>query len=174
MNHLPAALKTYLAWKFDAVIPGSFRRNKAAFAHHEYPILGPLPAEGRKTSVLQRSSNVGPFVYFVCDDQDQVRYIGKTLELGVLQRWIRPGVGGPATQYWTHSTASGGCVFSIASELLSKASAHFTLRYVPVGDIDVAMRTSVGVKGEGSDAAMASLLEKAFIKALRPDWNVSS
>lgn len=98
-SKLPADLKTYLAWRFEATIPGSFRRNKADFAHHEYPILAPLPTAGRQTAPLERSTRSGPYIYFVCDAREQVRYVGKSLEDQVIQRWVRPGVGGPAKHY---------------------------------------------------------------------------
>jgi hypothetical protein len=35
---LPRSLRTYTAWRFDGVLPGSFKRNKAQFAHHDYPV----------------------------------------------------------------------------------------------------------------------------------------
>lgn len=164
---LPAAMRTYVAWRFDRVMPGSFIRNKAQFAHHVYPVLGPLPTAARNTPELERSRLNGPYMYFVCDDQDRVRYVGKSLEDRVLQRWIRPGIGGPARHYWTHSTASGGCVFNIEKGLQSHESAHYTLRYVPVAEVPGEVWEHLGVSGS-VDPGTA---ERAFISALCADWN---
>lgn len=164
---LPAALRTYVAWRFDCVLQGSFTRNKKQFAHHVYPVLGPLPTAARNTPELERSRLHGPYLYFVCDANDRVRYVGKSLEDRVLQRWIRPGVGGPASHYWTHSTASGGCVFNIEKGLRSRESAHFTLRYVPIAEVPRDVWVQLGVSGP-VDPRTA---ERAFINALRADWN---
>ena len=164
---LPSALRTYVAWRFNQVLPGSFRRNKAQFAHHVYPVLGPLPTKGRNTPAMERSRHAGPYLYFVCDAQERVRYVGKSLEDQMLQRWVRPGVGGPSKHYWTHSTASGGCVFNIAKGLQAAESGHYTLRYVPVGEVGADVWRDLGVTAE-LELANA---ERAFIHALAADWN---
>lgn len=170
-NKLGPDLKTYLAWKFDEVIPGTFRRNKAEFAHHEYPIVAPLPTVGGRTAPLERSVALGPYVYFVLDSSELVRYVGKSLEKQVIQRWIRPGVGGPATHYWTHSTRSGGTVFNIAQGILSGQSPCFSLRYVPLAELDEVRRKRFGI-GHGAVAAVAvALAEQGLILELQPDWN---
>lgn len=166
---LPVALRTYVAWRFDRVLSGTFRRNKADFAHHLYPVLGPLPTAARNTPALQTSRQAGPYLYFVCDDQAQVLYVGKSLEKQVLQRWIRPGTGGPANHYWTHSTERGGCVFNIAQGLQSGQSAQYTLRYVPLGEIGDDVWQELGLKS----APALDVAERAFIAALGADWNRS-
>lgn len=166
---LPNALRTYIAWKFDRVLPGTFRRNKAQFAHHAYPIVGPLPTRGRNTPALESSHSRGPYLYFVCDDQGLVHYVGKSQEDQVLQRWVRPGVGGPAKHYWTHSTASGGCVFNIAEGLKTGASSHYTLHYVPASEITQEMWMTLDLVA----AADVGAAERAFIRLLAPDWNCS-
>lgn len=164
---LPATLKTYVAWRFDQVLSGTFKRNKAQFAHHDYPILGPLPTAARNTPALEPSRLVHPYLYFVCDDQGRVRYVGKTLEAQVLHRWIRPGVGGPAKHYWTHSTVKGGCVFNIADGLKSGRSKHYTLRYVPLAEVAPAVWLQLGLNA-GIDLDTA---EAAMIRTLCADWN---
>lgn len=168
-RQLPGALRTYVAWRFDRVLPGTFRRNKADFAHHLYPVLGPLPTAARNTPALETSRQAGPYLYFVCDDQAQVRYVGKSLEKQVLQRWIRPGVGGPAKHYWTHSTQCGGCVFNIAQGLQSGQSTQYTLRYVPLGEIGDEVWQELGLQC----APVLEVAERAFIAALGADWNRS-
>lgn len=169
---LPANLKTYRAWKFDHLLPGTFRRNKAEFAHHEYPILGPLPTEGRRTCALERSPNTGPYIYFVCDAKEMVRYVGKSLEEQVIHRWVRPGVGGPSKHYWTHSTRSGGCVFSIAKGLQNGESRFYTLRYVPISELTKVHLASLGISDpHGDHSGMTEHIERAMIRALDPDWN---
>ena len=164
---LPAWMKTYVAWRFDRVLNGTFKRNKAQFAHHDYPLLAPLPTAARNTPAMERSALERPYLYFVCDDQGRVRYVGKTLEDQVLHRWIRPGIGGPAKHYWTHSTAKGGCVFNIADGLKSGQSKHFTLRYVPLAEIAPSVWASLG-HGAGVDLDVA---EGLLIRALGADWN---
>ncbi|MCW5631814.1 MAG: hypothetical protein KIT17_00610 [Rubrivivax sp.] len=170
---LPADLTTYLAWRFDAVLPGTFRRNKVDFAHHEYPILAPLPTGGRNTPPLERAAKGGPYVYFVCHAASLVRYVGKSLEEQVIQRWVRPGVGGPAKHYWTHSTRSGGAVFEIARGLASGKSPFFALRYVPVAELDEARRRRFGLQPGEEPARQAERAEQGLIRELLPDWNRS-
>ncbi len=168
---LPNDLKTYLAWKFDAVLQGTFRRNKADFAHHNYPIVAPLPTAGRHTPALERSVKAGPYVYFVCDASGDVRYVGKSLEDQVIQRWVRPGVGGPAKHYWTHSTRSGGAVFEIARGISSGTSPFFTLQYMPIEELGETYRSRFGIGDDSTPATMAALAETGLIQVLRPDWN---
>ncbi len=170
---LPAELKTYLAWRFESVLPGSFRRKKADFAHHEYPILAPLPTSGRHTPALEPSALGGPYVYFICDSTGAVRYVGKSLEDQVIQRWVRPGVGGPAKHYWTHSTKSGGAVFEIAKGLQSDAAMQYQLRYLPIDELSELVREQLGLNQNWTADKKTTLqcVEEAFIKALQPDWN---
>lgn len=164
---LTANLQTYTAWRFDRVLPGSFRRNKADFAHLVYPIVGPLPSDARNTKVREQSRHGGPYIYFVADDKNRVRYVGKSKELSVLHRWIRPGVGGPAKHYWTHSHAGGGCVFNMAQGLQAGSSAHFTLRYVPLSEVSAAFWQVLGFASQPT----LEQAEKAFIRHMAPDWN---
>lgn len=171
ISSLPSSLKTHVAWRFDAVLPGTFRRRKADFAHLEYPVLGPLPSAGCKTGPRESASSPGPFVYFVVDDQEHVRYIGKSLEAHVLHRWMRPGVGGPANYYWTHSTRSGGCVFAIARGLQSGESRHFTLRYASIADLPEELVNCEATLLDLQPEMAAQHAELALIRALRPDWN---
>lgn len=170
-SSLPSSLKTHVAWRFDAVLPGTFRRCKADFAHLEYPVLGPLPSAGRKTVPHESASSPGPFVYFVVDDKERVRYVGKSLEAQVLHRWMRPGVGGPANYYWTHSTRSGGCVFAIARELQSGESRHFTLRYASITDLPEELVDGAATLLNVQPEMAARHAELELIRSLRPDWN---
>jgi hypothetical protein len=169
---LPFKLRTYAAWRFDAVLPGHFRRNKAEFAHHLYPIVAPLPTAGRNTPPLEPSDSTGPYVYFVCDDLARVRYIGKSLEEHVIQRWVRPGIGGTAKHYWTHSTRAGGAVFQIARGLQARESGHYELRYAPVREMETDLLSELGVAASPDHALTAAQIEVALIRVLGPDWNV--
>lgn len=85
---------TYLAWSFTHVLEGTFKRNRAEFMHHDYPVLAPLPANGTRQTPMEGSHLSGPFIYFVVDHSGVVQYVGKSKELHVLKRWIRPGNGG--------------------------------------------------------------------------------
>lgn len=89
------AAKTYLAWQFSNVIPGTFKRNKKQFAHLDYPILAPLPPLAAKTKPIEECSAEGPFIYFVHDGAGDLCYVGKSKEKSVIKRWVRPGIGGP-------------------------------------------------------------------------------
>lgn len=168
---IPSELKTYLAWTFDSVLPGTFGRNKAAFAHLTYPILAPLPPAGSKSRSQEQSTSHGPFIYFVCDDTGLVRYVGKSQEKDVVSRWVRPGNGGPSSHYWTHSIKSGGTVFSIAKALRSGESRHFSLRYVPVHEISPLLCERLGIVPTGPTKEFAKVAEKALMKFCCADWN---
>lgn len=157
-----SAIPTSLAWEFTHLIAGSFRRNKAQFAHHDYPILGPLPSRATRTELLEKSSEPGPFLYFVMDDKENVCYVGKSEESNILKRWIRPGNGGPASHYWTHSTRAGGCVFNIAEGL--RRGGRYQLRYASLGGLQRA--------GVVSPACALEDAERQLIDNLRPAWNV--
>lgn len=170
-SQIPAQLKTYTAWTFNKVEAGTFRRNKRDFAHHEYPILSPLPTNGRQTKALEASRLGGPYIYFVTDDCGQVRYVGKSLEDQVIQRWVRPGIGGTAKHYWTHSTKSGGCVFNIAKGLQGGESREYTLRYVPLMEIAPEVFMQLGLPGMTDPTLFLPLVEQALVNRLNPDWN---
>lgn len=170
-SRLPLNLPSYLAWRFDDVRPGTFKRNKAAFAHHSYPILAPLPSDGIKTVPIEIAKQSGPYIYFVCDAGGLVRYVGKSLEENVLKRWIRPGNGGPATHYWTHSTEAGGNVFEIARRIQAGESSHFDLRYVPLAELTAEHLEWLGIRRVDDPVAMAAFVEAALIKVIGPDWN---
>lgn len=163
-------ISTSLAWTFTHLLPGTFKRNKQQFAHLDYPILGPLPTAKTKTNPVESHHGVGPFVYFVVDSSSRLCYIGKSLEACVLKRWIRPGNGGPATHYWTHSIKGGGSVFNIADGL-RRGQGPFNLR---VTTLDV-LRTHLGSEC-GVDIAMPpedaiKLLESHLIREMSPVWN---
>jgi hypothetical protein len=48
-----------LAWEFMYTEGGIFRRNKAAFAHHGYPKLGPAPRPARSSRACSRERDLG-------------------------------------------------------------------------------------------------------------------
>ena len=168
---IPTELKTYHAWTFNSVLSGTFRRRKADFAHHEYPILAPLPTNGAKTRSREASDSGGPYVYFVCDDNSHVRYVGKSQEKDVLVRWIRPGVGGPTSHYWTHSTKAGGCVFSIAEALASGESKHFSVRYLSIAEMSPSALQRCGIPTNMAIEGLTGLVESALITICDADWN---
>ncbi len=171
-SNLFAQINTYVAWNFTEVLAGTFRRNKADFAHHAYPIVGPLPHAARNTPAIEQSASTGPYIYFVCDDQQRVCYVGKSQEAQVIHRWVRPGVGGPAKHYWTHSTKKGGCVFEIAKGIQSGKSKHYTLRYVPLMEIGQNVLASLGFGAQDPKNLSLVAIESALISALSPEWNL--
>jgi hypothetical protein len=154
-------LSTSLAWEFTHVVPGAFRRNKADFIHHEYPILAPLPTNAGRTLPREGATEIGPFLYFVVDESGVVKYVGKSQEKTVLKRWIRPGNGGPSTHYWTHSTKAGGCTFRIAEGL--RCGGRYQLRFASLR----AARNAGVVPAE----AQLEMAEQHLIALLKPAWN---
>jgi len=88
-------IPTSIAWTFTHLLSGTFKRNRPAFAHHDYPILAPLPDRKTQTRPQNNAHAKGPFIYFVTDARGHVCYVGKSEEEHILRRWIRPGRGGP-------------------------------------------------------------------------------
>lgn len=83
----------------------------------------------------------------------------------------RPGIGGPAKHYWTHSTKSGGCVFEIANGLEKDLSSHYWLRYVPFEEVSDAALEHLGLSDMGSSVPTIEKVEKFLIQTLNPEWN---
>ena len=167
---IPADIKTYLAWRFENLLPGTFKRNKAAFAHLNYPILAPLPTLKTKTRPIEECGSEGPFIYFVLDGSEGVCYIGKSKEPNVIKRWVRPGVGGPSSHYWTHSTQSGGSVFNIATGLRSGVG-PFSLRYATLSSLLPVYGKKFGIITTTATSIALKVMEDALILALLPSWN---
>lgn len=167
LNNIPSQL----AWTFTHVLPGNFRRNKAQFAHHEYPILAPLPPAGPSTPPVEGAGETGPFLYFVVDAAGRVCYVGKCKEKTVIKRWVRPGVGGPAKHYWTHSTAAGGNVFELARGL-SAGQGPYELRFTTLQRWREVTGAQLGIGAGLDEDAALSVAEQVLIKELAPAWNV--
>ena len=83
----------------------------------------------------------------------------------------RPGIGGPAKHYWTHSTKSGGCVFEIANGLEKGLSSHYSLRYVPFDEVSAAVLEHLGLTDMDSAVPNIEKVEKFLIQTLNPEWN---
>ena len=94
-----------LAWEFTTVLPGSFERNREAVRGRKYPIIAPLPNNARKTLPIENSQVRGPYLYLVCIQNGEIKYIGKANDETVLMRWIRP-VKSSYKYCWTHGTTS--------------------------------------------------------------------
>jgi hypothetical protein len=168
IEHIP----TYLGWTFTHILPGTFKRNRAEFKHHDYPILAPLPPKGTQQTPMQGEAVQGPFIYFIVDDQRRVFYVGKSKEAHVLKRWIRPGNGGPAKHYWTHSTSSGGCVFNIAEGLRAEKGPYH-LRFVPFTTLRTQFGRMFGLDDAQDIDTALTCAERGLIRALSPLWNHS-
>jgi hypothetical protein len=167
---IPDNIKTYLAWTFTELLPGTFKRNKKQFARLNYPILAPLPIMKSKTRPLEECGSEGPFIYFVLDGVERLCYLGKSEELTVIKRWVRPGIGGPASHYWSHSIASGGSVFNIANGL-RRGEGPFSLRYVPLSALLPVYGKQFGISAEMPLVQKLKLMEDGLIFALSPAWN---
>lgn len=48
------SIASAFVWEFLYTVSGVFRRNKAAFAHHEFPRLGPSPRPARSSRACSR------------------------------------------------------------------------------------------------------------------------
>lgn len=164
---------TYLAWSFTGVLDGTFKRLKQEYEHHDYPILTPLPVQGTRQIPLEGSDLAGPFIYFLVDQAGEVHYVGKSKEKNVLMRWCRPGYGGPARRYWTHSTRSGGCVFNIAAGLQSD-NGPFHLRFTPLSELRSRCSAVLGIDPAFGEKEALEHAERSLIAALKPCWNGGS
>lgn len=163
-------IPTHLGWTFTHLLPGTFKRNRSKFMHLDYPILAPLPHDGRHQRPLNGAAVLGPFIYFVHDDLGQVYYVGKSQEEHILKRWIRPGNGGPAGHYWTHSTSTGGCTFKIA-EGLRTGQGPFYLCFASLLSLRERVSDSLNVDWSADASAVLKHTEGAMIRALNPLWN---
>jgi len=165
-----ASIETHLAWRFESVLPGRFRRNKRDFAHTDFPILAPLPLAGSRTRPLEGGEAEGPFLYFVVDGSGDVQYVGKSEESCVLKRWIRPGTGGPSSHYWSHATRSAGCIKNIEAGLRA-GHGPFELRFQTLTSIEAGLRR-IGSACATADDRLAAT-ERALIRLLAPPWNAA-
>lgn len=172
INHhaLPTSITTRLAWQFFELLPGSFKRNKAQFAHHDYPIIAPLPTMGPSTRPLEECAEPGPFIYFVLNRNGVVCYVGKSQEKCVLQRWIRPDNSATKKHYWTHSTREGGNVFRIA-EGLRNGDGPFALRYTTLRSLFPQFADRFGINAGADEKTALARMEKGLIDLLKPQWN---
>lgn len=168
MSLIPTEIPTHLAWQFEAVIPGHFKRDKEDYADIDFPILAPLPNKKAGTTPIEGASVVGPFVYFVVDRNFNVRYIGKTKEKTVVKRWVRPGVGGPATHYWTHTNKSAGCIRRIADGIRAGLG-PFQLRFISAHAVPEEHVSRFSLQYANLD--QLEKIEKGLMSLLRPDWN---
>jgi hypothetical protein len=165
---IPNDIKTYLAWEFDRVLPGFFKRNKVQYSHIEFTILGPLPTNKMSTPPMEGASINGPFIYFVLNKNDEICYIGKSKEKNVIKRWVRPGNGGPSTHYWTHTNKKAGCVRRI-SEGIKMGSGPYKLRFMSLYSTP---EHYVKVFAEKHpNKVPLDQVEDGFIEMLKPLWN---
>ena len=165
---IPNNIKTYHAWTFTDLLPGTFKRNKADFAHLDYPILAPLPPMKAKTRPIEECNSAGPFIYFVLDGNGSICYIGKTEESSVIKRWVRPDE--DKKHYWTHSTKTGGSVFNIA-EGLRRGEGPFTLRYSTLAELMPEIGEQFGAFSASTEKLGLRLIEEGPVSILSPKWN---
>jgi hypothetical protein len=170
-------IPTSLAWSFTHVLPGTFKRNKAQFAHLDYPILAPLPHMKTKTQPIEPVIGEGPFVYFVVDASQRLCYIGKTLEKSVFKRWIRPGNvskdvgdGARVSHYWSHSIKGGGTVFNIADGL-HRAKGPYNLYVTTLESLLSKFGEHLGGNPSIPAEAQLTAIENYLIHEMRPTWN---
>ena len=168
MAHIPPDIASHLAWQFESVIPGFFRRDKKDFADIEFPILAPLPDQKAATASHEGMAVVGPFVYFVVDCNSDVRYVGKSKEKTVIKRWVRPGIGGPTTHYWTHTNKSAGCIRRIATGI-SEGLGPFQLRFLSARAVPKNYAARFALQYPNLEPI--EQVEKGLMSLLRPTWN---
>ena len=114
---IPDNIKTYVAWTFTRVLPGTFKRNKKIFAQLNYPILTPLPNLKSNTRPIEERESKGPFIYFVLDGGERLCYLDKSKESSLIKRWVRPALPGrhrtigriPSHQAAQYSTLPAAC-----------------------------------------------------------------
>ena len=168
MATLPNDIVTHLAWRFDSVLSGSFRRNKQDYADIDFPILCPLPTMKATTPPLEGAALAGPFLYFVLDRRNHVHYVGKSKEKTVIKRWLRPGLGGPTTHYWTHTNKTAGCVRRIAAGIAA-GDGPFQIRFIPLKSIPVSYMKDFDRLHPGRETLEKA--ERGLISILASSWN---
>jgi len=161
---------TYHAWSFTEVIPGTFKRNKKIFRHHDYPIIGPLPSSGPKTPPLEGAGIKGPFIYLVLNKRGKICYIGKSQEKNLISRWVRPGEGGPVSHYWSHSTTTGGCVFKIA-EGIRAGDGPYALRFSTLQELMPVYAKKLSISETLPEVQKLKAMEIGLINLYSPPWN---
>jgi len=88
----------------------------------------------------------------------------------VLKRWIRPGIGGPTSHYWTHSTKGGGSVFNIA-EGLRQAKGPYKLQVSSLESLLSKFGEQLRIDSSMPEEAVLTVIESYLIRELRPIWN---
>ena len=93
----------HLAWEFNSVSDETFKRNRPQWKNYRIPVICPVPDNGSYTKPKTGANINGPFIYAVVDKEENLLYIGKTLEKTITKRWIRPDVQ-TGKYYWSHGT----------------------------------------------------------------------
>lgn len=168
MAKLPSDFNAYVAWRFESVLPGTFRRDKKDYKDIDFPILAPLPIRKAATEPLEGTNINGPFIYFIEDRDEDVCYIGKSKERTVIKRWVRPGLGGPVSHYWTHTNKTAGCVRRIA-EGIQAGRGPFKLRFVSASSLPSSHLECFSGMYPHLDPLERA--EKGCMSLLRPAWN---
>jgi hypothetical protein len=182
--HPPAiVVGLHLAWEYSEILPGDFERDREGFQGRKFPIVGPLPSQGRQTRPLEAPSLDGPYLYAMYDAKNVIRYIGVVTEKdcnNFLERWIRPDKH-TGKHYWTHGTNKKGksTVEWIADGLragLGPIRLYFS-NYRHLLPAVAAHAESKGVDISSYKAlppgTFLEKLEHAWIYLLQPDWNKS-
>lgn len=170
-SRIPEDINTHLAWCFEEILPSRFRRSKIDFAHTDFPILAPLPPAPRQRRPIEGGDQPAPFIYFVLNASGDVCYVGMTLKAPFLSRWIRPGLGGPASHYWTHAIANGGCVKNIEAGLRA-GDGPFELRFTSVMNLPLHYWGRLDLHEPLVDKHSVELAEERLTRDLLPIWNI--
>lgn len=168
MAKIPTEIQTHLAWQFEVVLPGHFRRDKQDYADIDFPILAPLLDRKAATAPHECPQLAGPFIYFVIDGDAQLQYVGKSKGKTVIKRWVRPGIGGPTTHYWTHTNKSAGCVRRITEGILA-GRGPFQLRFLSAEAVPQHHVKCFALQYSRLDPL--EQIEKGMMSLLRPVWN---
>ena len=172
-SRIPEDIKTHLAWRFDSVLPGRFRRSKIDFAYTDFPILAPLPPPLRQRRPMEGADQPAPFIYFVLNDSGDVCYVGMTLKAPFLSRWIRPGMGGPSSHYWTHAIANGGCVKNIEAGLRA-GEGPFELRFASLASLPPQYWRRQHMHKPPVDKHGVKAVEARLTREIIPLWNIQN
>jgi hypothetical protein len=176
----PDMLTLKLAWKFSEILPGNFERDRKSVIGRKFPIIAPLPKTGSATLPLENSFASAPFLYFVYSSKCQIKYIGKSTEKNVLERWIRPEKSS-GIKRWTHGTTgkNKSTVEYIAEEIINgvvPVSLYFT-NYEALLPQVLNRLYLLGICNSEiiamSKEKFIEQLEHYLIYKFQPDWNVS-
>lgn len=184
MHHpAPAQLGLSLAWEFSTLLQDTFKRNREEVRHKRFPVIGPVPPEGRRTLPLEGRELKRPFIYVAFDGENVIKYVGVVTakeEDTPFERWIRP-CSLTGREYWAHGTNKRGkSTVEWIAETIRHGKGPVRLYFTDAASARVRVEERASEKGYPM-AALRDMtpetfiereLESAWVYRFQPEWNV--